>query len=207
MLRRIMLLRFRADAKPEHIAFWERTSRNVPKQIHSVSAWEFGKLLPEHANGWHHDDDGVFQYGDAVRSYSEHPYHKQNLTSFFEPDKEHRIGEAGQIFLYEPLEQEIHDPAFKGLKRSLHMQLPEGQGAKRFEATVLKTLQTHPTVHNWSFGRVTSGGMGSATWTHALELELPERGDPWFDPFPTMPGTTRQETAYRVSKSILAQTA
>lgn len=204
MLRRIMLLRFRADSKPADIAFWERTSAWVPRQIPTVQAWHFSKLLPEHDGGWHYEADGLFRDADGVRVYNEHPYHARNLTSFFMPDSGHHIGERSEIFLYEPLQEVLREPDIAGIKRSLHLTVPKSK-ASQFEKALLAQLADLPAVRNWSFGRVTSGRQPTQ-WTHALELELPPGEQAWAR-VQLPPGVKHQETAYRIRRSVLARPA
>ena len=175
MLRRTQFVTLQKDAPPEKVAEFQRAFMEAPKHIPLVLRSMVGKNIGPRTNGWDYMVDTLYESPEVLPAYREHPYHREVLNSFFNPNHPNRIIEGFDMVYFEPLRQEIVEPDIKDcVKRSLVMQVEDGtpkEKVRLYEKQLMEMPKHIPAIRNWAFSRAVQA-IPPTQWTHVWEFEL-----------------------------------
>jgi hypothetical protein len=104
MLRRVLVLRLRADAAADDVRQLEEALRSLPAKIPDIREWHLSRNLSSMRPGqrpYSHVWEVTFSDLDALRRYQTDPYHAERVHPFFDKSNAQCVVEEYFAVYYE----------------------------------------------------------------------------------------------------------
>ena len=175
MLKRTLALRLREGAKEERVAEFQRVLADAPQHMPMVQTGWVGKnIISRRYPGWNLTWDTVFEDGDVVDAYMEHPYHREVIGPFFNRESPDGVIETWESVYFEPRRLVMNQPGIRDcIKRSLVIRVKDGTRPEHTDAleNILAEMPRHiPSIINWGINRSVS--IPQTPWTLVWEQEF-----------------------------------